>query len=142
MRVLLRAMVVWLLIVVAESINGTLREMFLVPLLGFAGARLLSFLTALILISTITALTVRWIGAVSEIHLLVIGVMWAGLMFSFEWALGRFALGVPFEKFAAEYDPRQGGLMSFGMLFLIFIPMIANRMSQWHRRADSEELQP
>ena len=128
MRILFRGIVVWLLIVIAESINGTLREMFLVPKLGDTRAKQVSFLAALIIISAIALLTIRWIGAGTTGQLLLIGVMWVGLMFSFEWALGRFVFEVPFEKFAAEYDPRQGGLMSIGMLFLMFIPMIAYRI--------------
>jgi hypothetical protein len=128
MRILYRGFAVWLLIVIAESVNGTLREMFLVPVLGVSTAKILSFLAALIIISTIALLTIRWIGAVTTFQLLLIGIMWAGLMLSFEWALGQFVLGVSFEKIVAEYDLRQGGLMAIGMLILIFIPMIAYRI--------------
>ena len=128
MRILCRGITVWLLLVIAESINGILREIFLVPVLGAVQARQVSFLTALVLISAITLMSIRWIGAVTTIQLLLIGIMWAGLMLSFEWALGKFVLGVSFEKFAAEYDPRQGGMMAIGMLFLIFIPLIAYRI--------------
>ncbi len=130
MRILYRGFAVWLLIVIAESVNGTLRGMFLVPSLGDTQAKQVSFLIALIIISAIALLTIRWIGASTTIELLLIGLMWAGMMFGFEWALGRFVLGVPIEKFMAEYDLRQGGLMSIGMLFLIFVPMIAFRIRQ------------
>lgn len=128
MRLLYRSLAILLLIVIAESINGTVREMFLVPVMGSAGAKRVSFLVALTIISTITLLTIRWIGAATTLQLLLIGVMWVGLMFSFEWALGRFVFDVPFEKFAAEYDLRKGGLMSIGMIFLTFIPLIASRI--------------
>lgn len=128
MRILYRSITVWLLIVIGESINGTLREIFLVPALGMAEAKQVSFLTALVVISAITLMSIRWIGAATTTHLLLIGAMWAGLMLSFEWALGKFVFGSSFKKFAAEYDPRQGGMMSIGMLFLIFIPLIAYRI--------------
>ena len=130
MRVLYRSIAVWLLIVIAESINGTLREMFFVPALGNTQAKQVSFLTALIIISAIALLTIRWIGAAAKIELLLIGLLWAGLMFGFELALGRFVFGEAIEKFVAEYDLRQGGLMSIGMLFLIVVPMIAFRIRQ------------
>ncbi|MBC7625402.1 MAG: hypothetical protein H7232_18755 [Aeromicrobium sp.] len=65
--ILKRALAVWLLIIVAESIHGTLRTIFLEPVLGGFRARQLSIVTATIIIFTITWCTMRWMRAAASI---------------------------------------------------------------------------
>jgi hypothetical protein len=124
-KVLLRGFAVWLVIILAETLHGTARELFLKPLLGDARARQISFFTALLLILTITFLFIRWIRAVNIFQLFAVGLMWAGLTFCFEMLLARFVMNISWEKFFSDYNIFAGGLMAIGLLFLIFVPLIA-----------------
>ncbi len=65
-----RSLVVWLLFIVAESLNGTIRNLWLIPTLGDRPAHLISFVTGSILILTIATLCIRWLNARSAIQLL------------------------------------------------------------------------
>ena len=142
MRVYFRGLVIWLLIITAESINGTVRELLIVPIVGTVQARRISFFVALIIITAITLLTIRWVGAGSTARLITIGLMWACLTVGFEYALGRYVFGISTEKFLSEYDPRQGGPMLFGLVFLVLIPLAAARIRRSTRPGPSIEPLP
>jgi hypothetical protein len=126
--VFLRAFAVWLAFMVAESGNGILRELWLVPVWGSVRAHQVSFFTGLMLILTIVTLSIRWLQASRISQLVQVGSIWLILTLGFEIGLGRFVLGYPWAKIAADYDLSQGGLMAFGLAFLIVVPLIAAKL--------------
>lgn len=124
---LLRAIVVWFIIMVAESIHGTLRTLYLEPWLGSMRARQVSVFTGCILIFVITMLCIRWIDARRPADLLAVGLVWVICTLVFEFTLGRI-LGFSWERMIEDYDIRRGGLMAVGLLFMLFAPYIAARL--------------
>lgn len=124
----LKAVLIWLLIMAVESVNGICRELFVKPLTGEREARVISFLIALVLIMVVTWLTIRWIGAKTVRGLLAIGLMWAVLTVLFEGLIVRPLTGVSWERFLADYNLFEGNLMSLGLLYLILTPLIAAKL--------------
>lgn len=119
-----RAFLVWLLMMVAETIHGVLRKMFLAPLVGDFRARQIGvFIGSLLILGIATAL-IAWIRPTSIQALTGIGAMWLALTLAFEFGLG-LALGRPWEAMLADYDLTQGGLLSIGMVVLALSPWIA-----------------
>ena len=118
-----RALAVWLLIAVTESIHGILRELLMAPWLGDALARRIAFFVACGLIVLIAWLTAPWLAATSRRQQLWVGALWMALMFAFEVGLGC-TQDIGWDRIVAEYDVRRGGLMAFGMLLLLLAPMI------------------
>ncbi|MEQ9003117.1 MAG: hypothetical protein RIE74_06085, partial [Pseudomonadales bacterium] len=116
-----RALVVWLLIALAESLHGVLRTLLVTPVLGDLAARQLGVLIGSGLIFAISVATVRWMGARTLRQQLGIGTAWAALMLAFEIGLG-IALGLDAARLTADYDPGRGGYMAFGMAFLVAAP--------------------
>ena len=51
------------------------------------------------------------------------------LTLAFEAALA-FALGMPLSRLVQDYDLGQGGLMAFGMAWLVCVPWVAARLRQ------------
>ncbi|HUF03387.1 MAG TPA: hypothetical protein VMM38_04350 [Aridibacter sp.] len=127
-KVYLRALAVWVAIILAESIHGTLRTLFIEPAIGGPEARQISVLTGSILIFLVTLLFIRWIAARSARAFLTIGAMWVLHTVAFELALGRLVLGLPWQRILEDYDIANGGLMLFGLLFLLLSPLIASRV--------------
>lgn len=125
---LLRAFTVWLLIIFAESVHGTLRQLFLAPLIGDFSARRIAFFTGMLLIFTITYFFIHWINAPTTKKLLLIGLMWMLLTASFEFGLGYFVLNYSWERIFEDYDLSRGGLMGFGLLFMFFVPYLAAKL--------------
>jgi len=119
-----RAIAAWLAIVVAESIHGTIRQLFIAPALGDLPARQLGVLTGSIIIFVIAWLSVRWIGAGTLRAQLQVGAAWVALIVAFEIGLGS-ALGYTRERILSDYDPSAGGYMLFGLLFMLLAPALA-----------------
>ncbi len=125
---LVRVFLVWLLIIFAESVHGTLRQLFLAPLVGDLTARRIAFFVGLGLIFAIALLTIRWIAAPSRRALVAAGAVWTVLTALFEIALGRLVMDLSWERIGEDYDITRGGLMGLGLLILLFVPMLAARL--------------
>lgn len=119
-----RALAVWLLIALIESVHGVLRQTFVAPHLGADLTRPLGFVVGAALVLAVAVWTQPWLVARTRGAQLGVGVLWLGLMLAFELLLGR-AQGFSWQRIGAEFDPSQGGLMLFGLLVMLFAPMVA-----------------
>jgi peptidoglycan/LPS O-acetylase OafA/YrhL len=122
-----RSIAIWLVIIIAESIHGALRQLYLAPLIGDFPARRVSVFTAIGLILVISLLTIRWLQAHDGGTLVRIGALWVTLTILFEAGLGR-ALGYDWKRILEDYDLSKGGLMALGLLAMLFTPLIAARV--------------
>jgi hypothetical protein len=127
-----RALAVWLVIIVAESVNGTLRTLYLAPVIGDFQARRIGVFIAIAIIFAITLAFTRWMGARSRSQLLGIGVLWVVLTVAFEFALGMGVLHYDLSRMLSDYDLSRGGLMVFGLLAMVFTPLLAARVRGPH----------
>ena len=127
---LLRGFLVWLVIILAESVHGTLRQLFLAPIVGDFPARRIAFFIGMALIFLIAWLLIRWIRAENAKQLFAVGMMWAILTLAFEFGLGIFVLDYSWERMTEDYDVSRGGLMGFGILFMFFAPYLAARLHE------------
>ncbi|HEY5637837.1 MAG TPA: hypothetical protein VIS77_13185 [Burkholderiales bacterium] len=125
-RPLFRALAVWVLIVLAETVHGVLRQVFVVPLTGDLPARQVGVLVGSAILFAIAWACARWVGARSTAALLGIGLLWVVLIVGFEIALGM-ALGYTRARMLSDYDLTEGGFMGFGLLFMLFAPLLAAR---------------
>src|SRR5262249_6512075 len=76
MMILLRALAVWLIFLVVESVNGIFRRLVLEPRVGDFSARQIGVVSGSILILVVTYLCVGWIGTKTTTQLTLIGVLW------------------------------------------------------------------
>lgn len=121
-----RVLAVWLSIVVAETLHGILRQMFLVPAIGDLPARQVGVFVGSAIIFAIAWSCIRWIGARRARDLFAIGAVWVALIVAFEISLG-LVLGYSRERMLSDYDVARGGWMGFGLLFLLCAPWLAAR---------------
>lgn len=124
---LVRGFLVWAIIIFAESIHGILRQMLLAPVVGDFPARRIAFFGGMILIFLIAYFFVGWINAQTTKSLFAVGLLWMILTALFEFGLGSFVLHHSPERILEDYDLSSGGLMGFGLLFMIFAPFLAAR---------------
>jgi len=123
-----RAVLVWLVIIAAESVNGTLRTLYLAPVIGDFPARRVGVFVAIALIFVITLAFTRWMGARTKAQLLGIGLLWVALTVTFEFGLGMGVLHYNLSRMLSDYDLSRGGLMVFGLLAMLFTPLLAARV--------------
>lgn len=130
LMILRRSLTVWTAIIVAESIHGTARVLFLQPYVGDLRARQIGVFTGSLIIFVIVFALVRWVGARTVSQLLSIGSLWVVLTLIFELGLGRVVMGYSWERIISDYNIFEGGLLSVGMVVLLFAPLVTARIQR------------
>ena len=119
----LRVVLVWMLIMMAETGHGVVREIFIAPVIGGWRARQLGVLVGCVIVFVIAWLTARWMKANTHRDQLKAGACWVILTLVFELALGR-ATGMSWARLLSDYNPAGGGLMLFGLVFMFATPWL------------------
>ena len=128
-----RVFAVWVLLVCAEILHGTVRTLFIAPAIGDFRSRQVGVFTGSLLILSIAYFSVRWIGARSTVTLLEVGVVWLVLMVVFEISFGRLVVGASWQRLLSDYNILQGGLLPVGFAVLALSPLIVARARHLHR---------
>lgn len=128
---LIRAVLVWVLIMLAETVHGVLRRLLLTPDVAHA-VRQISVLVGVVIIVVVAWLLRRWIASGNVRQLVVIGVLWAVLTLVYEFSLG-LAFGMSWPEMLADYDLTQGGIMSLGLLAMALTPWLVQRLDRRQR---------
>lgn len=123
MKVLSRGLIVWLIIIIFESIHGVARGLILEPIIGDFRARQVSVFIGAGLIVAVTFIFVRWLKGSRAIDFILVGMMWVALTVIFKIALGRMVMDLSWERIASDYDLSSGGLMPLGLLVMLFVPI-------------------
>lgn len=126
--IFLKGIVVWLVFILVESLNGTIRIFWLVPLLGDVRAERLSFVTGSVLVLAIATLFSHWLQASRISPQLSVGLLWMVLTLAFEIALGRWVFGYTWEQIAADFNLINGKLMALELALITLAPLIAARI--------------
>ena len=133
---LLRAFVVWLVIIGVETVHGIFRALFLAPILGDFSARQVAVGTGSLLIFSIAFCFIRWLHAETTLRLFAVGLLWVGLTLLFEFGLGGLVLGLPWERLTEDYNLTRGGFLGVGLLFMAVTPVLAARLRRKAPRSE------
>lgn len=128
-----RALLVWMLIMLVETLHGLAREIFIAPLIGDLRARQLGVMTGSLLVLCIGWFAARWLGAGAPRTQLYVGAFWVALTLLFEILLGR-AIGVSWDRILSDFNPARGGFMIAGLAVMFFAPMLAMKLRNATRR--------
>ena len=123
-----KTLVVWLILLIAEFLHGTLRVLFLVPRVGDFRSRQIGVFTGSLLIFVLVYLLAPWFGPLSTRTLFAIGAIWLVLTTLFEFAMGIFLFHFPLARLLEDFNVPKGGLFPFALLFLFFCPLLVFRL--------------
>lgn len=126
--VLLRALAVWVIIILAEIAQGAVRGVLLAPSIGDFRARQIAVLTGSAMMMVIAIVFGRWMRARRVYQLMGVGLLWLVLMVGFEIGCGRFVMGYSWERIGSDYNLLHGGLLPMGMLVLTVAPLVAAKV--------------
>lgn len=129
---LLRGLLVWLLIMLGESLHGALRRLLFREDVIFA-LRQVSVVIGVAIVFAATWVCLPWLRLRSARAALAIGAFWVVLTLGFEVVLGRLT-GVGWTQIFAEYDLAGGGLMPLGLLAMGLTPWLVQRLQAAPRR--------
>jgi hypothetical protein len=120
-----RAVIVWLVLVVTESIHGVFRRLVLEPWIGDFPARQVSVLIGSVLVLVVTYLFIDWIEARTAPQLTFVGLLWVLLTLAFEISAGRFLFNYSWERVLSDFDLMRGGFLGIGLVIMGIAPRIA-----------------
>ena len=124
---IVKALAIWLAILVCAVANGTLREAILIPHLGKTIGLLLSGLLLSALILAITYFALPWLGVTRLSQLIGIGLGWLALTLVFEISFGRFQ-GKTWPALLEAYTFKDGNIWPVVLLITAAAPYIAGRL--------------
>ncbi len=119
---------IWLIIVIAAILNGTLREKLLVPVIGSGMALPLSGLTLSILVFIVSLTFIPYIGASEPKVYMAIGLLWVVLTLSFEFIFGHFVVGRSWQEIMQVFNIKKGDLFILVLLVTAFSPWLAAKV--------------
>jgi hypothetical protein len=119
----LRAIAVWLLLLVIAIVNGAVREGVLRPAFGTRVAHVVSTLSLSVLILAAAWMTAPFVRYESAASAFAVGVVWLALTLAFEFLAGRFVFGKTWEVLLADYDVMQGRIWPLVLVVTLFAPL-------------------
>ena len=122
-----KATLVWLLIIVVESVHGVLRNLFVAPAIGDFESRQAGVFIGSALILLIAWLTAPWLKLNCRAQFAGAGLLWVGLTLVFEFSLG-VAMGLSWERIASDYNIAKGGLLPLGLVVMAIAPYAGARL--------------
>lgn len=119
-----KAVLIWLLFMVAAIANGTLRQYFINPSIGEAWGHMVSTTVLCAVILFITWTTIRWIAPASGEHAWAIGAAWFVMTLAFEFGMGHFISRISWAEMLAQYDLLKGQVW-------VFVPLVTLIAPRW-----------
>lgn len=128
LRIMMKSIVVWLIIVIAAILNGGLRETFLTPLIGAQLSLPISGITLSVLVFVITYLSIPFLGDVKSGAYLRIGLFWIILTLSFEYLFGHYVMGKSWNEINQVFDVQNGNLFIVVLFVTALSPWTAAKL--------------
>ncbi|HON80509.1 MAG TPA: hypothetical protein PK544_18605 [Spirochaetota bacterium] len=120
-----RGFAVWVIIILGETVHGIIRGLYLSPVAGDFLSRQIGVFSGSVIIFIISLFFIRWIHPAGYRDCIFTGAMWLVLTMAFEIVLGMCVFGYPSERIMSDFNIFEGGLLGFGMAFLLLAPLLA-----------------
>ena len=121
-----RGLLIWLVIMLVETLHGVLRSVFVEPRIGTVAAERVGWPVAAVLVLAIAALMIRWTGVRGTAPLLLLGAAWAALTVGFELLVGVLR-GLDHQALLSALDPHSG-TVAWSAALMLLTPLLADRL--------------
>jgi hypothetical protein len=126
--VILRALIVWFVLMILAILNGLVRNSLIEPRIGEQPAHVVSTIILCVLILVVAWITNSWIAPATMKAAFGVGLLWLALTVAFEFLAGHYAFGHTWEKLLADYNLTHGRVWGFVLVTTLFAPAIAERL--------------
>ena len=123
--ILLKALTLWLAILVLAILNGTLREKVLIPLLGAFIGLAASGLVLSSCIFLVAFVAVPWYGYLAAYQWLLVGLLWLVLTLVFEFSFVRLVQHKAWLALLESYTFKGGNLWPLVLVVTLISPWLA-----------------
>jgi hypothetical protein len=125
--VLVRAVLVWLLLLVLAILNGAFREAVLNSALGPRMGHVVSTLLLSGLIVAVAGMTVPWIAPVTSRAALAVGILWMALTLAFEFGAGYWLFHKSLAELVYDYDLTRGRIWPLVLVATVLSPVLVGK---------------
>ena len=122
----LRAMLLWLGLMVLAILNGTLREYAITPLTNDHTGHWISTVVLCVLILLATWAGLKCLGPRNTRDTWLIGVFWTVLTVAFEFGAGHYIFKHPWSKLLADYNVLTGRIWVLVLLTTLLAPWVVS----------------
>ena len=126
----LRALLVWVLLLLLAIANGVLREAVLIPRLGTVAGQAFSGVLLSVLVLAVAYLALPWLRARGAGQLWGVGLGWLALTLVFEFSFGLLR-GRTLAELLAAYRFEGGNLWPVVLAVTALAPWLAARLRGW-----------
>lgn len=123
--VLSKSFALWLLILVLAVANGGLREGLLLRILPHSPAYILSGVILIACVLLVSIFSIPWLGKLTLIRYLFVGVFWLALTLAFEAGFGLLVRGQSVEVLLEAYRFKEGNIWPVVLLVVAMAPVVA-----------------
>lgn len=123
--VALKALGLWLFILVLAIVNGALREAVLLQLLPRSAAFTLSGLLLMGCVLTVALLSIQWLGRLRLAQYAGVGLLWLVLTLAFEFGFGLLVRGESLASLLDAYRFRDGNIWPLVLVVVATAPALA-----------------
>ena len=123
----IRAVLVWLAILVLAIANGALREAYLLPAWGRPAGLVASGVLLSLAILAAAFVALPWLAASSTARAWRIGCAWLLMTLAFEFGFGALVQHRTLDEMLAAYTFRDGNLWPLVLLVTLLPPVLALR---------------
>ena len=124
----MKAVAVWLAILVCAVLNGALREGLLLRWLGKPVAPMLSGALLSIVILAIAWFAVAWFGRMAASRFVSVGVLWLLLTLAFEFTFGRLVQNQSWAQLFQAYTFKDGNIWPLVLVVTALAPLLSARI--------------
>ena len=111
-----------------ETLQGILRNKFIVPKIGYKKASQLSLLTGMIFAFIVCLVIVPWLGVYSVLGLITVGIVLSTFMVIYDIILARL-IGQKWNVILNSFNIAKGNYLLIGVVILIFLPYLSKVVS-------------
>lgn len=124
----LKAVVVWLVLLVLAILNGGLREQVLVPALGRSSGYIVSGAALSLSIFLVALFVAPWYKRLAQRGWLLLGLFWLLLTVVFEFGFGLYVQHQSWDELLDAYTFREGNIWPVVLVATFISPWLAARM--------------
>ena len=124
LEVLVRVLGICLALAGTEMLHGIARVRLLVPRVGKERAQQVSIVTGSLLAFLVCRLLVPSLGLTERGPLLILGLVLAAFMASFDVAVSRYLVKRPWSAVVDDFNPGKGNYLLFGLVLLTLFPSV------------------
>ncbi len=124
----LKAVLLWLLILVLAILNGALREKALIPQFGSFAGLVISGISLSTCVFLVAFAASPWYGQMNSSQWIIIGLFWFLLTVAFEFGFGRFVQHQEWSELFDAYTFRGGNIWPVVLFSTILSPWVAAKL--------------